>query len=100
VGLAAEARKLPSALSGGQQQRAAVARALANDPPLVIADEPTGNLDSETAADLAGLFDALVGEGKTFLVVTHDTSLARDAHRVIRLRDGRARGGVALGTGS
>jgi putative ABC transport system ATP-binding protein len=83
-----EARKLPSALSGGQQQRAAIARALANDPPLLIADEPTGNLDSETAADLARLFERLASEGKTLLVVTHDTALARDAHRVVRLRDG------------
>ena len=89
VGLLAEARRLPSALSGGQQQRAAVARALANDPPLVIADEPTGNLDSETASDLAALFRRLVAEGKTLLVVTHDTALARAAHRVVRLRDGQ-----------
>jgi putative ABC transport system ATP-binding protein len=90
VGLASEARKLPSSLSGGQQQRAAVARALANDPPLVIADEPTGNLDSETAADLAALFERLVAAGKTLLVVTHDSALARAAHRVVRLRDGQA----------
>jgi len=89
VGLSNEARRLPSALSGGQQQRAAVARALANDPPLLIADEPTGNLDSETAADLAGLFGRLVAEGKTLLVVTHDTALAKAAHRVVRLRDGQ-----------
>ena len=88
VGLASEARKLPSTLSGGQQQRAAIARALANDPPLLIADEPTGNLDSETAADLARLFERLASEGKTLLVVTHDPALARDAHRVVRLRDG------------
>jgi len=89
VGLANEARKLPSMLSGGQQQRVAVARALANDPPLLIADEPTGNLDSETAADLSSLFAALVAEGKTLLVVTHDAALAKAAHRVVRLRDGR-----------
>ena len=89
VGLAAEARKLPSMLSGGQQQRVAVARALANDPPLVIADEPTGNLDSETAADLARLFEALVAEGKTLVVVTHDATLAAAAHRVVHLRDGQ-----------
>jgi putative ABC transport system ATP-binding protein len=89
VELADQARKLPSALSGGQQQRAAVARALANDPPLVIADEPTGNLDSETAAHLGELFASLVREGKTLVVVTHDDALAHDAHRVIRLRDGK-----------
>jgi len=89
VGLGPEAHKLPSTLSGGQQQRVAVARALANDPPLVIADEPTGNLDSETAADLGALFDSLAREGKTLVVVTHDTALARAAHRVVQLRDGQ-----------
>jgi putative ABC transport system ATP-binding protein len=89
VGLADQAGKLPATLSGGQQQRAAVARALANDPPLLIADEPTGNLDSETAAELALLFESLVREGMTLVVVTHDASLARSAHRVVRLRDGQ-----------
>ena len=88
VGLADQARKLPSTLSGGQQQRAAIARALANDPPLLVADEPTGNLDSETAADLGRLFDRLAADGKTLVVVTHDAALARAAHRVISLRDG------------
>ncbi len=88
VGLADQAPKLPSTLSGGQQQRAAIARALANDPALVVADEPTGNLDSETAAAVSALFRTLVQEGKTLLVVTHDASVARDAHRVIRLQDG------------
>jgi ABC-type lipoprotein export system ATPase subunit len=89
VGLAGEAHKLPSTLSGGQQQRVAVARALANDPPLLIADEPTGNLDSETAADLGALFESLAGEGKTLVVVTHDAALARAAHRMVQLRDGQ-----------
>jgi putative ABC transport system ATP-binding protein len=88
VGLADQAPKLPGTLSGGQQQRAAIARALANDPALVVADEPTGNLDTETAAAVNALFRTLVQEGKTLLVVTHDTSVARDAHRVIRLADG------------
>jgi putative ABC transport system ATP-binding protein len=89
VGLADQARKLPSTLSGGQQQRAAVARALANDPPLLLADEPTGNLDSETAADLHALFEDLARDGKTLVVVTHDEALARAAHRVVSLRDGQ-----------
>jgi putative ABC transport system ATP-binding protein len=88
VGLADQISKLPSTLSGGQQQRAAIARALANEPPLVVADEPTGNLDTETAAEVNALFQTLVEEGKTLLVVTHDASVARDAHRVIKLQDG------------
>ena len=88
VGLSDQAAKLPSALSGGQQQRAAIARALANDPPIVLADEPTGNLDSETAAAVAELFNGLIAQRKTLLIVTHDDKLARRAHRVIRLKDG------------
>jgi len=88
VGLADQAAKLPSTLSGGQQQRAAIARALANDPPVILADEPTGNLDTETAADIDALFHRLKTEGKTLLIVTHDASLARGAHRLIRLKDG------------
>src|SRR5476649_321890 len=88
VGLADQSHKLPSMLSGGQQQRAAIARALANDPPLVVADEPTGNLDSETAAAVAELFHGLIDQGKTLLIVTHDENLARRAHRVIQLKDG------------
>lgn len=89
VGLSDQARKLPSALSGGQQQRAAIARALANDPPIVLADEPTGNLDSETSAAVAELFHGLIDQGKTLLIVTHDDKLAGRAHRVIQLKDGR-----------
>ena len=88
VGLTDQALKLPSTLSGGQQQRAAIARALANDPPLLVADEPTGNLDTETAASVNALFQTLIREGKTLLVVTHDPGVARDARRVIRLQDG------------
>ncbi|MEO8383909.1 MAG: ABC transporter ATP-binding protein [Betaproteobacteria bacterium] len=88
VALADQAHKLPSMLSGGQQQRAAIARALANDPPIVLADEPTGNLDSETAADINALFAQLVKQGKTLVVVTHDTNLAQVAQRVIKLKDG------------
>ena len=89
VGLADQAAKLPGTLSGGQQQRAAIARLLANDPPLVMADEPTGNLDTETAAAVDGVFRQLTRQGKTLLIVTHDAALARSAHRVIQLQDGQ-----------
>jgi len=88
VGLTDQATKLPSTLSGGQQQRAAIARALANDPPIILADEPTGNLDSETSAAVAELFQTLTNQRKTLLIVTHDDNLARRAHRVIKLKDG------------
>ncbi len=88
VGLADHAYKLPSALSGGQQQRVAIARALANDPPVVIADEPTGNLDSKTAESVFVLFKELVSQGKTIIIVTHDTSLAKRANRTALITDG------------
>jgi len=88
VGLGEHMEKLPSMVSGGQQQRAAMARALANDPPVVIADEPTGNLDSKTAATVFELFNQLVKEGKTVIIVTHDSSLARHAHRTALIADG------------
>jgi putative ABC transport system ATP-binding protein len=89
VGIARHANKLPSALSGGEQQRAAIARALANDPPIVVADEPTGNLDSTTATAVLDLFDMLVAQGKTVIIVTHDKSLSTRARRQIHLLDGR-----------
>ncbi len=89
VGIAAHADKLPSALSGGEQQRAAIARALANNPPIVVADEPTGNLDTATAAEVFALFEKLVAQGKTLLVVTHDQELSRRTRRVVHLLDGR-----------
>jgi putative ABC transport system ATP-binding protein len=89
VGIAGQAHKLPSALSGGEQQRAAVARALANDPPLVVADEPTGNLDSAAAAGVFALFEEVVTQGKTLLVATHDRSLSARTERVLHLLDGR-----------
>jgi putative ABC transport system ATP-binding protein len=89
VGIAGQARKLPSTLSGGEQQRVAIARALANDPPLIVADEPTGNLDSRTAADIFGLFQDLVRQGKTVLMVTHDKELARAVPHTIEIADGR-----------
>jgi putative ABC transport system ATP-binding protein len=89
VGIADQAHKLPSALSGGQQQRAAIARALANDPAVIAADEPTGNLDSRTAASVLALLAALARDGKTVVLVTHERELGRIADRVITLADGR-----------
>ena len=88
VGLADHQHKLPSMISGGQQQRAALARALANDPPLVVADEPTGNLDSKTAETVFGLFNELVAQGKTVIIVTHDSSLAKRSNRTALIADG------------
>ena len=88
VDLGGQAYKLPSALSGGQQQRVAIARALANDPPILIADEPTGNLDSKTADSVFKLFETLVSEGKTVVMVTHDSSLARRVTRTVIIADG------------
>jgi putative ABC transport system ATP-binding protein len=88
VGIADHADKLPSALSGGEQQRAAIARALANDPPLIVGDEPTGNLDTKTADEVFELFENLVDQGKTLLLVTHDRSLSKRTGRVLHLLDG------------
>ncbi len=88
VELAEHAYKLPTALSGGQQQRVAIARALANDPPIVIADEPTGNLDSKTADSVFELFRNLVTQGKTIIIVTHDSGLAKRTHRTALIADG------------
>src|SRR5512138_41200 len=88
VELAEHAYKLPTALSGGQQQRVAIARALANDPPIVIADEPTGNLDSKTAEAVFSLFNNLVAQGKTIIIVTHDSGLAKRTHRTALITDG------------
>jgi len=90
VGLADQAHKLPGMVSGGQQQRAAIARAMANDPPLVVADEPSGNLDSHTTGQIFDLFHMLVEKGKTMVMVTHDLELARQVPRVIEIRDGRS----------
>jgi putative ABC transport system ATP-binding protein len=88
VGIAEQADKLPAALSGGQQQRAAIARALANDPPVVLADEPTGNLDSGTAAAVLELFTALARAGKAVVMVTHERDLSGYADRQLTLADG------------
>jgi len=86
--IAEHAHKRPSGISGGQQQRVAIARALANDPPILVADEPTGSLDSATAASVLRVFESLVSQGKTVVLVTHDEDVARRATRVIRLADG------------
>jgi putative ABC transport system ATP-binding protein len=88
VGLGDKADHLPAELSGGEQQRVAIARALAGDPQLIVGDEPTGNLDSVTAADMFELFARLNAEGKTVLYVTHDLELAGRAHRIVSIRDG------------
>ena len=88
VELADHAYKLPTALSGGQQQRVAIARALANDPPIIIADEPTGNLDSKTAESVFTLFNDLTTKGKTIIIVTHDSGLAKRTHRTALIADG------------
>lgn len=88
VGLADQAYKLPGTVSGGQQQRAAIARALANDPSLLIADEPTGNLDSKTAENVFDLFLNLVDEGKTLIMVTHDANLVQRIPRIVEIRNG------------
>jgi energy-coupling factor transporter ATP-binding protein EcfA2 len=88
VGLQDYAHDLPAEVSGGQQQSAAIARALANDPPLIIADEPTGNLDSRSADAVFDIFNDLAEQGKTIIMVTHDRSLAERTHRMMLLSDG------------
>jgi putative ABC transport system ATP-binding protein len=88
VGLAARARHRPPQLSGGEQQRVAIARALANRPALLLADEPTGELDARTGADIIALFERLNRDGTTIVVVTHDEQMAQAARRVVHMRDG------------
>ena len=87
-----QADKMPASLSGGQQQRAAIARALANDPPILLADEPTGNLDEQTRASVLALFETLNAEGRTVIVVTHERDISRYADRQVTLVDGRIAG--------
>lgn len=95
VGLADRMMHRPSELSGGQRQRVAVARALINSPAILLADEPTGNLDSQTSTEIMQLFDQLQAEGQTIILVTHEPDIAAHAHRVIKLFDGRIASDVA-----
>tara|TARA_R110000868_G_scaffold40243_2_gene139078 strand:- start:232 stop:945 length:714 start_codon:yes stop_codon:yes gene_type:complete len=88
VGLGDRMTHQPNELSGGQRQRVAIARALVNDPALILADEPTGNLDSKTSIEIMGLFEEIHKSGNTIIVVTHEEEIAQHAHRIIRLKDG------------
>jgi putative ABC transport system ATP-binding protein len=102
VGLGDRVRHRPNQLSGGQKQRVAIARALIAHPAILLADEPTGNLDSRTAKEILELFDALYAEGQTIIVVTHDPEVARHARRIVELKDGKVvtdRPGKGAGAG-
>jgi len=88
VGLANRMKHKPNELSGGQKQRVAVARALVNKPSIILADEPTGNLDSKTSVEIMGLFEEIHKQGNTIILVTHEEDIALYAHRIVRLKDG------------
>lgn len=92
AGLSNRASHRPNAVSGGQQQRAAIARAIVGSPSLILADEPTGNLDSQTGGEIMELFESLNREGKTLVLITHDSAVASRAQRILRIRDGRLEG--------
>ncbi len=100
LGIADKARKSPGVLSGGQRQRLSIARALANGPTLLLADEPTGSLDSEGGAEVLGLFRRLHEGGQTIVMVTHDDEVASSAERIVRMRDGRIDDGATPAAGS
>lgn len=89
VGLASKATRLPNQLSGGEQGRLAIARALVNEPPLILADEPTGTLDTHTASEIMDVFQQLNAQGQTIFMVTHNPENAAMAHRIVNIRDGR-----------
>ena len=88
VGLGDRVKHKPNELSGGQKQRVAVARALVNKPSIILADEPTGNLDSKTSEEIMGLFEEIHSQGNTIILVTHEEDIAQHAHRIVRLKDG------------
>jgi putative ABC transport system ATP-binding protein len=92
VGMAEKRHRLPNQLSGGEQERAAIARALVNSPPVILADEPTGNLDSQTGKEIMGVVKRLNSEGQTIIMVTHNPENAKFAHRIIQLKDGQVQG--------
>lgn len=94
VGLAGKENRLPNQLSGGEQERVAIARAVVNDPPIILADEPTGNLDSKTGEGIMQLFKELNEEGQTIMMVTHDPNLAKRAERILKISDGRINNSV------
>jgi putative ABC transport system ATP-binding protein len=98
VGMASRVNHLPSELSGGQQQRVAVARAIVTNPSLILADEPTGNLDSRSTADVLRIFEELNAAGRTVVLITHEDHVARRARRIVRLADGRITSDVRTGT--
>jgi putative ABC transport system ATP-binding protein len=100
VGLKDKAQRLPNQLSGGEQERTAIARAVVNEPPILFADEPTGNLDSKNSADVMNLLTELNGEGRTIIMVTHSRANAEFARRLIEVSDGRVKSDALIGRGS